>query len=149
MVHKKLLEAGDMNILGKQHVSICIYLYVYLSIHRAIIDFLISLAALKSTYQYNRNLSGEIGQEFTQRQQDDKPVDDLIRLVDDIIPFDMSHNAGKVPFLSILDSFSFGITFIRILITKTFFQLLLLYRARGLRFVDGSRTTREDCPSHR
>ncbi len=40
-----------------------------------------------------RNLSGEISKEFVQRQTDEKPVDDLMRLVDEIIPFDMQHNA--------------------------------------------------------
>lgn len=44
-------------------------------------------------HEYIRNLSGEVAEEFQQRQDEEKPVDDLILLVDQIIPFDMQHNA--------------------------------------------------------
>jgi 26S proteasome regulatory subunit N1 len=44
-------------------------------------------------HEYVRNLSGEIAQEYEVRQSEGKPVDDLLRLVDEIVPFDMAHNA--------------------------------------------------------
>lgn len=40
-----------------------------------------------------RNLSGEIAIEWAERQEHNKPIDDLQRLVEEILPFDMSHNA--------------------------------------------------------
>jgi 26S proteasome regulatory subunit N1 len=40
-----------------------------------------------------RHLATEIAAEYNQRKEEEKPVDDLNRLVDAIIPFDMSHNA--------------------------------------------------------
>lgn len=44
-------------------------------------------------HEYVRNLSGEIGAEFDARHQDGKNADDLLKLVDEIVPFDMEHNA--------------------------------------------------------
>lgn len=41
----------------------------------------------------NRNLSGEVGQEYQQRQEEGKPVEDLLLLVDKIVPYNMQHNA--------------------------------------------------------
>jgi 26S proteasome regulatory subunit N1 len=38
-------------------------------------------------------LSHEIIEEFVVRQNEEKPFDDLMDLVDQIIPFDMAHNA--------------------------------------------------------
>eukprot|EP01096_Ripella_sp_DP13-Kostka_P012815 TRINITY_DN5432_c0_g1_i1.p1 TRINITY_DN5432_c0_g1~~TRINITY_DN5432_c0_g1_i1.p1 ORF type:complete len:872 (+),score=501.26 TRINITY_DN5432_c0_g1_i1:135-2618(+) len=44
-------------------------------------------------HEYIRNLSHEIIAEYGHRQADDKPVDDLMDLVKQIIPFNISHNA--------------------------------------------------------
>eukprot|EP01006_Ploeotia_vitrea_P026081 TRINITY_DN59051_c3_g1_i1.p1 TRINITY_DN59051_c3_g1~~TRINITY_DN59051_c3_g1_i1.p1 ORF type:complete len:947 (-),score=-30.00 TRINITY_DN59051_c3_g1_i1:112-2952(-) len=49
-------------------------------------------------HEYVRSLSGEISEEYNKRHEDvdieeDVEVDDLIVLVDDIIPFQMTHNA--------------------------------------------------------
>lgn len=39
--------------------------------------------------------AGEIGEEYEERRGADLPVDDLMALVDQIVPYDMTHNAGK------------------------------------------------------
>lgn len=44
-------------------------------------------------HEYVRNLAGEIGHEFQNRQMEDKLVDDLMELVKQIIPFHVKHNA--------------------------------------------------------
>ncbi|CAI5978757.1 unnamed protein product [Closterium sp. NIES-64] len=44
-------------------------------------------------HEYVRNLAGEIGVEYQLRQADDKPVDDLMGLVQQIVPFHVEHNA--------------------------------------------------------
>ena len=46
-------------------------------------------------HEYVRSLAGDIGQEFRERrlQEPPKPCDDLIRLVDVIVPFFFKHNA--------------------------------------------------------
>jgi len=44
-------------------------------------------------HEFVKSLSAEIGKEFNSRQEADKSVDDLLKLVADIIPFNMSHNA--------------------------------------------------------
>lgn len=44
-------------------------------------------------HEYVRNLAGEIGQEYQQRQVDEKLVDDLMELVNQIVPFHVQHNA--------------------------------------------------------
>ena len=44
-------------------------------------------------HEYVRNLAGEIGSEFQQRQEDDADVKDLLELVSQIVPYHMSHNA--------------------------------------------------------
>lgn len=38
-------------------------------------------------------MSGEIAEEFAQRREEDKDVEELIKLVDEIVPYDMTHNA--------------------------------------------------------
>ncbi len=38
--------------------------------------------------------AGEIGEEYEERRGADRPVDDLMALVDQIVPYDMTHNAG-------------------------------------------------------
>jgi 26S proteasome regulatory subunit N1 len=44
-------------------------------------------------HEYIRTLAGEIGQEYQQRQAEEKPVEDLMGLVRQIIPFHVQHNA--------------------------------------------------------
>lgn len=44
-------------------------------------------------HEYVRCLSAEIADEYTQRQADNQSTDDLIHLVDVIVPFNMKHNA--------------------------------------------------------
>lgn len=44
-------------------------------------------------HEYVRHLAGEVAAEYEQRQTDGKPVDDLYRLVDEMVPFNMQHNA--------------------------------------------------------
>jgi len=44
-------------------------------------------------HEYVKYLSGEIAKEYEERQKDKTPTDDIVKLVDQIIPFDMSHNA--------------------------------------------------------
>lgn len=46
-------------------------------------------------HEYVRNLTGEIAREFTRRTdaQPPEPVDDLLHLVDHIVPFHMTHHA--------------------------------------------------------
>ena len=47
-------------------------------------------------HEYVRNIAGEIGQEYAARREAEKPVDDLLELVAQIVPYHMSHNAGIV-----------------------------------------------------
>ncbi|KAG0487911.1 hypothetical protein HPP92_006722 [Vanilla planifolia] len=44
-------------------------------------------------HEYVRNLSGEISQEFANRQYEDLPIDALMELVQQIVDFHMKHNA--------------------------------------------------------
>ncbi|KAJ0961647.1 hypothetical protein J5N97_001144 [Dioscorea zingiberensis] len=44
-------------------------------------------------HEYVRNLAGEISQEFTRCQYEDKPLDTLMELVQQIVAFHMKHNA--------------------------------------------------------
>lgn len=44
-------------------------------------------------HEYVRHLAGEIGEEYNDRVEKEKPYEDLVELVRDIIPFDMTHNA--------------------------------------------------------
>eukprot|EP00164_Ancoracysta_twista_P000419 GFYU01000568.1.p1 GENE.GFYU01000568.1~~GFYU01000568.1.p1 ORF type:complete len:882 (-),score=333.91 GFYU01000568.1:196-2841(-) len=44
-------------------------------------------------HEYIRTLCGEIPAEFTVREKDGKGVDDLLKLVDDIVPIHIGHNA--------------------------------------------------------
>lgn len=41
----------------------------------------------------HRHLAGEIGSEWAERIEADKPTDDLLALVHQIVPFHMAHNA--------------------------------------------------------
>lgn len=41
----------------------------------------------------NRHLTGEIGKEFEVRADTDANVDDLLKLAEEIVPFNMTHNA--------------------------------------------------------
>jgi 26S proteasome regulatory subunit N1 len=43
-------------------------------------------------HEYLRSLSGQIGQEYLKRVEDSKPFDDLMKLVDVIIPEFINHN---------------------------------------------------------
>ena len=38
--------------------------------------------------------AGEIGEEYEERRAGEAPVDDLMALVEQIVPYNMSHNAG-------------------------------------------------------
>ncbi|CAF2156573.1 unnamed protein product [Brassica napus] len=44
-------------------------------------------------HEYVRNLAGEIVQEYTKRQSEEAPIDDLMELVQQIVAFHMKHNA--------------------------------------------------------
>eukprot|EP01117_Protostelium_nocturnum_P011638 TRINITY_DN422_c0_g1_i3.p1 TRINITY_DN422_c0_g1~~TRINITY_DN422_c0_g1_i3.p1 ORF type:complete len:870 (-),score=199.11 TRINITY_DN422_c0_g1_i3:83-2692(-) len=44
-------------------------------------------------HEYVRHLAGEIGEEYDNRMESKASIDDLLQLVDEIIPFDMAHNA--------------------------------------------------------
>jgi len=44
-------------------------------------------------HEYVRHLSAEIGREYGDRKESKRPVDDLMALVDEIVPYDISHNA--------------------------------------------------------
>ncbi|KAF2551341.1 hypothetical protein F2Q68_00033379 [Brassica cretica] len=44
-------------------------------------------------HEYVRNLAGEIAQEYTKRQSEEAPIDDLMELVQQIVAFHMKHNA--------------------------------------------------------
>lgn len=39
----------------------------------------------------SRHIAGEVAAEFEQRETDKKPVDDLLRLVDEMVPFNILH----------------------------------------------------------
>lgn len=41
--------------------------------------------------------AGEIGEEYEERRAAEQPIDDLMGLVEQIVPYDMTHNAGKRP----------------------------------------------------
>ena len=45
-------------------------------------------------HEYVRSLSGEIGEEYHTRREAEEPVEDLLELVSQIVPYHMSHNAG-------------------------------------------------------
>ena len=47
-------------------------------------------------HEYIRSLSGEIGEEYHARREKGEEVDDLLGLVAQIVPFHMTHNAGKL-----------------------------------------------------
>ncbi|RDY11278.1 26S proteasome non-ATPase regulatory subunit 2-like A, partial [Mucuna pruriens] len=44
-------------------------------------------------HEYVRNLAGEIAQEYTKRQSEEAPIEDLMELVQQIVAFHMKHNA--------------------------------------------------------
>jgi 26S proteasome regulatory subunit N1 len=44
-------------------------------------------------HEYLRHLSMEIAQEYQYRMESNKPVDDIIALVDQIVPYEVEHNA--------------------------------------------------------
>jgi 26S proteasome regulatory subunit N1 len=44
-------------------------------------------------HEYVRHLALEIGQEYQKRAAEDKPVDDLVNLTLNLVPFFLSHNA--------------------------------------------------------
>lgn len=44
-------------------------------------------------HEYVRNLAGEIGEEYTEREQNSELVEDLMELVKQIVPFHIKHNA--------------------------------------------------------
>lgn len=44
-------------------------------------------------HEYIRNIAGEIGEEFKDRTEKEKDVSDLLKLVEEIVPFNMKHNA--------------------------------------------------------
>ncbi|GFP86441.1 26S proteasome non-ATPase regulatory subunit 2 homolog a [Phtheirospermum japonicum] len=44
-------------------------------------------------HEYVRNLAGEISQEYSKRQNEEGPIDDLMGLVKQIVSFHMKHNA--------------------------------------------------------
>lgn len=46
-------------------------------------------------HEYIRSLSGEIGEEYHVRREKGENVEDLLGLVAQIVPFHMTHNAGK------------------------------------------------------
>lgn len=50
-------------------------------------------------HEYVRSLSGEIGEEYHARREAEEPVEDLLELVSQIVPYHMSHNAGATHFL--------------------------------------------------
>ncbi|EFN53700.1 hypothetical protein CHLNCDRAFT_25435, partial [Chlorella variabilis] len=45
-------------------------------------------------HEYIRHLAGEIGEAYEERRAEDAPADDLMQLVDEIVPYHMTHNAG-------------------------------------------------------
>ena len=47
-------------------------------------------------HEYIRSLSGEIGEEYHMRREKGESVEDLLGLVAQIVPFHMTHNAGKL-----------------------------------------------------
>ncbi|KAK9760291.1 proteasome regulatory particle base subunit, partial [Basidiobolus ranarum] len=44
-------------------------------------------------HEYIRHLSGEIGQEYAKRIENDEPYDDLMKLAFEVVPFFLKHNA--------------------------------------------------------
>merc|ERR1719313_2035052 len=44
-------------------------------------------------HEYIRNLSGEIAAEYHERQEKNLPVDDILALADEIVPYNIKHNA--------------------------------------------------------
>jgi len=44
-------------------------------------------------HEYVRHIAGEVAAEYEIRQTENRPVDDLMRLVDEMVPFHMQHNA--------------------------------------------------------
>jgi 26S proteasome regulatory subunit N1 len=44
-------------------------------------------------HEYIRHLAGEIGEEYEERRAAEQPFDDLMGLVEQIVPYDMTHNA--------------------------------------------------------
>jgi 26S proteasome regulatory subunit N1 len=45
-------------------------------------------------HEYMRHLAGEIAEEYKVRHAKEQPVDDLLHLVAQIVPYHMTHNAG-------------------------------------------------------
>jgi 26S proteasome regulatory subunit N1 len=45
-------------------------------------------------HEYMRHLAGEIAEEYKVRHEKEQPVDDLLHLVEQIVPYHMTHNAG-------------------------------------------------------
>lgn len=46
-------------------------------------------------HEYMRHLAGEIAEEYKDRHEKEQPVDDLLHLVAQIVPYHMTHNAGE------------------------------------------------------
>jgi 26S proteasome regulatory subunit N1 len=45
-------------------------------------------------HEYMRHLAGEIAEEYKARHEKEQPVEDLLHLVAQIVPYHMTHNAG-------------------------------------------------------
>lgn len=49
--------------------------------------------------EYLRNIAGEIGEEYQVRRDKEEPAEDLLALVNQIVPYHMTHNSGMVAYL--------------------------------------------------
>jgi RPN1 N-terminal domain len=66
---------------------------VHLCIGDALFWMLCTYASVMHCSGRRRHLAGEIGAEWAERVEAEKPTDDLLTLVQQIVPFHMAHNA--------------------------------------------------------
>lgn len=76
-------------------------------------------------HEYIRNISGEIATEYKDRMEKKTNVDELLALVDEIVPFDMKHNA-EVEAIDLLCEVDL-ITKITVLCDETTYARVCLY----------------------
>ncbi|KAK2976945.1 hypothetical protein RJ640_028748 [Escallonia rubra] len=86
-------------------------------------------------HEYVRNLAGEISQEYTKRQSKEAPIDDLMKLVHQIVAFHMKHNAEPeaVDLLMEVEDLDLLVEHV----DKTNFRRTCLYLTSSARYLPG------------
>ncbi|CAJ1978894.1 unnamed protein product [Sphenostylis stenocarpa] len=86
-------------------------------------------------HEYVRNLAGEIAQEYTKRQGEEVPIDDLMQLVQQIVAFHMKHNAEPEAVDLLMEVEDLGMLSAHV--DKTNFKRTCLYLTSSARYLPG------------